>query len=97
MKSDLATFGEWCFLAGVFLMVTGDGLTNFNQPNASMAWPWLYLVPFFVAGPGEDQPFPPILQGHQTHGRVREECEQFGIGQALDGSSRGWCSSLWPR
>ena len=46
MKSDLATFGEWCFLAGVFLMVSGDGLTNFNQPNASMAWPWLYLVPF---------------------------------------------------
>ena len=46
MKSDLATFGEWCFLGGVFLMVSGDGLTNFNQPNASMAWPWLYLLPF---------------------------------------------------
>jgi O-antigen ligase len=49
VKSDLATFGEWCFLAGVFLMVTGDGLTNFNQPNASMAWPWLYLVPFIAS------------------------------------------------
>jgi hypothetical protein len=46
VKSGPATVGEWCFLAGVFLMVTGDGLTNFNQPNASMAWPWLYLVPF---------------------------------------------------
>ena len=49
MQSDLTTFGGWCFLAGVFLMVTGDGLTNINQPVAAQAWPWLYLVPFAVS------------------------------------------------
>ena len=51
MQSDLATFGEWCFLAGVFLMVSGDGLTNFSEPNPSLAWPWLYLMPFAVSLP----------------------------------------------
>ena len=49
MQSDLTTFGGWCFLAGVFLMVTGDGLTNINQPVAAQAWPWLYLVPLAVS------------------------------------------------
>ena len=49
MQSDLATFGGWCFLAGVFLMVTGDGLTNINEPVAAQAWPWLYLLPFAVS------------------------------------------------
>ncbi len=42
-------FGGWCFLAGVFLMVTGDGLTNFNEPVAAQAWPWLFVVPFGVS------------------------------------------------
>ena len=49
MQSDLATFGGWCFLAGVFLMVSGDGLTNFSEPEPWRAWPWLYLVPFAVS------------------------------------------------
>jgi O-antigen ligase len=49
VQSDLATFGGWCFLAGVFLMVSGDGLTNVNQPVAAQAWPWLYLVPFTLS------------------------------------------------
>lgn len=49
LQSDLATLGGWCFLAGVFLMVTGDGLTNINQPMAAQAWPWLYLVPFGIS------------------------------------------------
>jgi len=51
MRSDLATFGGWCFLAGVFLMVSGDGLTNFSEPNPSAAWPWLYLIAFAVSLP----------------------------------------------
>ena len=51
MRSDLARFGGWCFLAGVFLMVSGDGLTNFSEPNPSLAWPWLYLIPFAVSLP----------------------------------------------
>ena len=49
MQSDLAAFGGWCFLAGVFLMVAGDGLTTFNEPIPAEAWPWLYLVPFAVS------------------------------------------------
>jgi O-antigen ligase len=49
VQSDLATLGGWCFLAGVFLMVTGDGLTNINEPTPALAWPWLYLVPFGVS------------------------------------------------
>lgn len=50
MRSEgLASAGKWCFLAGVFLMVTGDGLTNIHKPVASDAWPWLYLVPFVAA------------------------------------------------
>ena len=49
MQSDLATFGGWCFLAGVFLMVAGDGFTNINEPVAASAWPWLYLLPFAVS------------------------------------------------
>ncbi len=49
VQADLATLGGWCFLAGVFLMVTGDGLTNINQPLAALAWPWLYLAPFIVS------------------------------------------------
>jgi O-antigen ligase len=51
VQSDLATFGGWCFLAGVFLMVSGDGLTNFSEPNPSAAWPWLYLIPFAISLP----------------------------------------------
>ena len=51
MQSDLATVGGWCFLAGVFLMVSGDGLTNFSEPNPSLAWPWLYLIPIAVSLP----------------------------------------------
>ena len=51
MQSDLATFGGWCFLASVFLMVSGDGLTNFSEPQPSLAWPWLYLIPFAVSLP----------------------------------------------
>ena len=42
-------FGGWCFLAGVFLMVTGDGLTNFNEPVAAQAWPWMFVVPLGVS------------------------------------------------
>jgi O-antigen ligase len=49
VQSALATSGGWCFLAGVFLMVTGDGLTNINAEAAALAWPWLYLVPFAVS------------------------------------------------
>ena len=49
MQSDLAAFGGWCFLAGVFLMVAGDGLTTFNEPIPAEAWPWLYLVPLVVS------------------------------------------------
>ena len=49
VQSDLAAFGGWCFLAGVFLMVTGDGLTTINEPIPAEAWPWLYLVPFGVS------------------------------------------------
>lgn len=49
MQSDLARFAGWCFLAGVFLMVTGDGLTNFGEPFPAQAWPWLYLLPFVLA------------------------------------------------
>ena len=49
VQSDLATFGGWCFLAGVFLMVTGDGLTNYNEPDVASAWPWMYLVPLGVS------------------------------------------------
>ena len=49
MQSDLARFAGWCFLAGVFLMVTGDGLTNFSEPFPAQAWPWLYLLPFVLA------------------------------------------------
>ena len=51
MQSDLATFGGWCVLAGVFLLVTGDGLTTFGEPNPWAAWPWLYLVAFAVSLP----------------------------------------------
>jgi O-antigen ligase len=51
VQSDLATFGGWCVLAGVFLMVSGDGLTNFSEPNPSAAWPWLYLIPFAASLP----------------------------------------------
>ena len=51
MQSDLATFGGWCFLAGVFLMVSGDGLTNFSEPSPAHAWPWLYLIPLAVSLP----------------------------------------------
>ena len=51
MKSDLATFGGWCALVGVFLLVTGDGLTNFSEPQPWAAWPWLYLVAFAVSLP----------------------------------------------
>jgi hypothetical protein len=50
VQSDLARFAGWCFLAGVFLMVTGDGLTNFSEPFPARAWPWLYLLPFVLAG-----------------------------------------------
>lgn len=50
MQSDLARFAGWCFLAGVFLMITGDGLTNFSEPFPAQSWPWLYLLPFAVAG-----------------------------------------------
>lgn len=49
MQSDLARFAGWCFLAGVFLMVTGDGITNFSEPFPAQAWPWLYLLPFALA------------------------------------------------
>ena len=49
VQSDLAAFGRWCFLAGVFLMVSGDGLTTIREPMPAEAWPWLYLVPFAVA------------------------------------------------
>ena len=49
VQSDLAAFGRWCFLAGVFLMVSGDGLTTFREPIPAEAWPWLYLVPFVVS------------------------------------------------
>jgi len=49
VQADIATLGGWCFLAGVFLMVTGDGLTNINQPLAALAWPWLYLLPFAIS------------------------------------------------
>src|SRR5262245_19153758 len=45
----LATAGKWCFLAGVVLMVTGDGLTNIHEPVATLAWPWLYLVPLVAS------------------------------------------------
>jgi len=51
VQSDLATFGGWCFLAGVFLMVSGDGLTNFSEPSPAYAWPWLYLIPLAVSLP----------------------------------------------
>jgi hypothetical protein len=51
VQSDLATFGGWCFLAGVFLMVSGDGLTNFSEPSPAHAWPWLYLIPLAVSLP----------------------------------------------
>lgn len=47
----VAMLGRWCLLAGVLLMVTGDGLTNFRQPEVAEAWPWLYLVPI-AAGVG---------------------------------------------
>jgi len=50
VQSDLARFGGWCLLAGVFLMLTGDGLTNFSEPFPAQAWPWLYLLPFVLAG-----------------------------------------------
>lgn len=49
VQSDLAAFGRWCFLAGVFLMVSGDGLTTFREPIPAEAWPWLYLVPLAVS------------------------------------------------
>jgi O-antigen ligase len=49
LQADLVTLGGWCFLAGVFLMLTGDGLTNINQPMAAQAWPWLYLVPLAIS------------------------------------------------
>jgi hypothetical protein len=49
VQSDLARFAGWCFLAGVFLMVTGDGLTNFSEPFPAHSWPWLYLLPFVLA------------------------------------------------
>ena len=49
MQSDLARFAGWCFLTGVFLMITGDGITNFSEPFPAQAWPWLYLLPFVLA------------------------------------------------
>ena len=49
MQSDLARFAGWSFLAGVLLLVTGDGLTNFGEPFPAQAWPWLYLLPFVLA------------------------------------------------
>jgi hypothetical protein len=49
VQSDLARFAGWCFLAGVFLMITGDGLTNFSEPFPAQAWPWLYLLPLVLA------------------------------------------------
>ena len=49
VQSDLARFGGWCFLAGVFLMVSGDGLTNFSEPSPANAWPWLYLIPLALS------------------------------------------------
>jgi hypothetical protein len=49
VQSDLARFAGWCFLTGVFLMITGDGITNFSEPFPAHAWPWLYLLPFVLA------------------------------------------------
>ena len=51
MQSDLATFGGWCFLAGVLFMVSGDGVTNFGEAEPWRAWPWLYLIPFGLSLP----------------------------------------------
>jgi O-antigen ligase len=46
----LARAGRWLFLAGLMLMVTGDGpsstvgMTRWPTPFPFLAWPWLYLV-----------------------------------------------------
>jgi O-antigen ligase len=60
----LTRAGRWLFLAGVLLMVTGDGpssavgMSRWPTPFPFLAWPWLYLVLLalgavcFVAGGG---------------------------------------------
>jgi O-antigen ligase len=46
----VTTAGRWLFLAGLMLMVTGDGpastigLSRWPTPLPFLAWPWLYLV-----------------------------------------------------
>jgi O-antigen ligase len=48
--STAASAGRWLFLAGVMLMVTGDGpsatvgLSRWPTPLPFLAWEWLYLV-----------------------------------------------------
>ena len=48
VQSDLAAFGGWCFLAGVFLMVAGDGLTTGD--GRAFTYPGLNVTPKPVRG-----------------------------------------------
>ena len=47
---SVTTAGRWLFLAGVLLMVTGDGppwtvrISKWPTPLPFLAWPWLYLL-----------------------------------------------------
>ena len=66
--------GRWLFLAGLMLMVTGDGpsstvgTTRWLTPFPFLAWPWLYLVLLtlgavcFAAGGGVRSWRPPHLR-----------------------------------
>jgi O-antigen ligase len=45
----LEASGKALLLAGLFLMVSGDGLTNRHMPVPALAWPWLYLVVLTIA------------------------------------------------
>jgi len=63
-QSRVTTAGRWFLLAGVLLMVTGDGpvstigISRWPTPLPFLAWPWLYLLllvigaVLFIAGGG---------------------------------------------
>lgn len=54
-RSRLARAGQWLFLTGVFLMVTGDGpastvrLAKWATPVPALSWAWLHLIVLAIA------------------------------------------------
>ena len=50
----------------------------------------------FVARAREDEALSAVFQCDQTHGCIREQREQFRIGESLHGVGRCWdCSQDW--